>query len=361
MYYVEYVLRLSKKCFSEHPMHTADNEYLRYIFLDGGRPMLQEQFLSTMMLAKDQHAGAVPLSRTLCIIYKEEELMKLNECKLEDAGKMNPGASRVCPLEQVETVVLCSTTSQDHFGGRKNKHFIGSTSGTAITEVPVLEWASRWQVPLDTKLAMLAGGSARATTAVVHHHSSHPHVWEELAHRTKACLVIDLTARDEVLGLVCMEAGIPYVAVVHSRLHANELQQQLVEQVIEAFKRPSSSLHKQKLAQKLEPRDCPKSKAKAKARVRGSGKAKAKVKAAAQDRAGPNLTQDTEGNAAKEQVATAVAVVPVLPPAATAAKAKTKATSKATAKRKRAQAEKSESSESGTDSEPQDSGEDSED
>jgi hypothetical protein len=316
--------------------------------------MLQEQFLSTMMLAKDQHAGAVPLSRSLCMIYKEEELMKLNECKLEDAGKTHPGASRVCPLEQVETVVLCSTTSQDHFGGRKNKHFSGSTSGTAITEVPVLEWASRWQVPLEVKQAMLAGGSARATTTVVHHHSSHPHVWEELAHRTKACLVIDLTARDEVLGLVCMEAGIPYVAVVHSRLHFMELRQQLVEQVIEAFKKPSSSLHKQKLVKKLEPRDCPKSKAKAKARGRGSGKAKAKAKAAAD----PNVA--TEGNAANEQVATADAVVPVLPPAA-AAKAKTKATSKAPAKRKRAQAEKSESGESGTDSEPQDSGEDSED
>ena len=332
--------------------------------------MLQEQFLSTMLLAKGQQTGGVPLSRTLCIIYKEDALMKLNEDKLEDAGKMLPGScvKGVCALQQVEAVVLCSTTAQDHLGGRKNKHFSGSTSGTAITEVPVLEWASRWQVPVETKRAMLNEASSskmlavgKATT-VVHHHGSHPYVWEELVHRTKACLVIDLTARDEVLGLVCMEAGIPYVAVVHSKLHSKELQQQLLEQVLESFKQPNSRLHKEKLAQKLgTPSACPKPapKTKAKGRGRGSDKAKAKVKAAAKDAAGPNVMQE-EGNAAKDNASNAGSKVPVVQQADTAAKTKAKATSKTQAKRKRPREENS-NSDSSDESEPADSDEDSED
>jgi hypothetical protein len=280
---------------------TCDGKFEVWAFCDNGRPDLQDSFSKAVL---GSHTPENIEQTALTLVHSEEDLKK--------RGGSNPTAG------QVENISFVSARDENVFGPtRKNKHFSGSTAGSAITDVDVPKepWliaeSLRQEVFAECRFGPKQANSNMQDTAPVNFHGMSAKTWEELIFRTRAIALWHLTAKEETPALVCIQNGIPYIGVCCNAAHIKLLVGKLQTEVFQNFLDKNSKLYKEDLAKLLKtgeptPQGKAKPKAKGKAAPKPAGKrknaskAKAKSKRGKKDPEANNNEEDAEGSESSE-------------------------------------------------------------
>ena len=202
----------------------------------------------------------------LNIVYSEDALTNQRE---GSSGASNTRG--LMSLRQIEKIQL-SFASLPKYEKRRNKIFEGTTVGDLFNNVgcPDLEnpkdtWRLSWKEkkPLLGQASVMElarpgadGSDARSDDGIepFNYQQRHPSVWQEVLYRFNVKAVVDLTASDGVLALVCCQERIPYVGLCNNALHASALQSRLNATVFLAMLDPKNErLHKPKLVALMSP------------------------------------------------------------------------------------------------------------
>lgn len=279
---------------------TCDQRFEVWAFCDNGRPDLQESFSKAIL---GSHTSENMGQTVVTVVYSEEDLKK--------RGGSNPTAG------QVENITFVMARDGNVFGpSRKNKHFSGSTAGSAITEVdiPNEPWmiaeSLRQEVFAECRVGPKQANTNLQDTAPVNFHGMSAKTWEELFFRTRTAAFWHLTAKEETPALVCIQDGIPYIGVCCNAAHIQLLTGKLQSEVFQKFLDKDSKLYKEDLAKLLktgEPKpqgkDKAKPKAKGKATPKNAGKRKKNSQAKSKSKRGKkdSVPQgDEEGSESSE-------------------------------------------------------------
>ena len=231
----------------------------RYMFCDGGKSSLQEHFSRVFEVGKLQ-----TVTRQLTLVYDEESATKLNQEKERQMlYRGSSGPDGYMSVSQVETVLMKGVVEQPSVGQRKNKHHVGTSSGTALANVKLTQLSERWAIPARKKWEMLKSSASSASPGlqssmredaadeVVNPEAMSKALVEELLFRSKAVLFLHLTARDDLCALAAIESKVPYVAITCSEEHTVCLSKHLEEEVFKMFLDDTSRFYKSDLAKSL--------------------------------------------------------------------------------------------------------------
>ena len=214
-------------------------------------------------------------------ITKNEPMEKvknmLTVCYDEDSvlARRSRLPSNSASLHLVEHVIFFSAAGLDT-GGRKRKHFKGSTLGDFVGPVALPGVEETWQETFKSKKALL--GAARIPVGgatfkdpdahpgdqdvkkqingwkrndhdlePVFYHGHGPKLWEEILHNIckteKIHGIVDLTAGDGELAMVAIRLRLPYLGFTLSDIHNDKLTRSLRSRVWKEFQREGSELY----------------------------------------------------------------------------------------------------------------------
>lgn len=204
--------------------------------------------------------------------FRQAVAKKINNLTLvytEDAVKPRDAqrARGFMHLTQVEKCHLCTAPRALGFTHRDNKHFDGTTAGSAIVNIPSEPDDALWKMSVADKRTYYGTNGfteaadddadkskypARADTDVepVNHWTTPKVLWDELIWRVQAKAVIDLTA-SETLAIVCLEEQIMYLGITFTEAGADLLNKRLAARVFRCFSDEKSPLYKPELAKAL--------------------------------------------------------------------------------------------------------------
>ena len=220
---------------------------------------MQEHFSRVFEVGKLQ-----TVTRQLTLVYDEESATKLNQEKERQMlYRGSSGPDGYMSVSQVETVLMKGVVEQPSVGQRKNKHHVGTSSGTALANVKLTQLSERWAIPAQKKWEMLKSSASSASPGpqssmredaadeVVNPEAMSKALVEELLFRSKAVLFLHLTARDDLCALAAIESKVPYVAITCSEEHTVCLSKHLEEEVFKMFLDDTSRFYKSDLAKSL--------------------------------------------------------------------------------------------------------------
>jgi hypothetical protein len=204
----------------------------------------------------------------LNVTYTENALLGKRE---GISGQSNPrGLMTLSCLERFQL----SFQALPKLEKRANKIF--KNDGTTVSDLlsavpapdledPKVTWRLQWKEkqPLLGKSSIMEqvrvsdgeGGEGRSPDGIepFNHHQRHSDLWEEVLFRFNVKSVVDLTASDGVLALVCVKERIPYVGLCHNAQHASALMTRISATIFLSMLEQNGPLYKAKLAALMSP------------------------------------------------------------------------------------------------------------
>ena len=253
-----------------------------YVLFDDGRPGTFKQLQGSLKACRKVK------KKTMHIIYVEDSLLK----RRQSLSSIGQSRSRgFMTMRQLEGAHFISAKVCSNLQRRPKLYYPGTSCGNALTSVAVPDIMNDGWLMTAAEKTVLLGESKKvqdvtkpicevdvddksdsdqdvakvgkkvqkklekrfqqnvdsdpSVSANIPFNFSQmtPELYEEVLHRAGAKGVIDLTASDGVLTLVCLEKTMPYFGICHNALHAAALTRRLESRVFASFSDATSNFY----------------------------------------------------------------------------------------------------------------------